>query len=756
MKRAPLCLRLGAAGLLLAMGVAAQEGANPADRLKTAEEELRKLKAEEGAARTEEDSREMARSATREIARAEGEKLDRAKRDLKTAEALVKELGSELATIEKDGAAAADPARRQELEKAKASTGAELEAARVLAAAREENVKRLTASFAREDGLYKEKQADLEAIQRKQAEKVLAARQTEAKLCALKCELAQEALKAAQAKPEPAAAEAALKKCEQARQALGQAELMVLLARQVLGALELSWKTPEKGYRDPDGDAKRLKATFQQLGSETYAAAVRIQGGLEPLPAGQWDEAKARHLLVRAGFGGTPQEVRKLCALGLHKAVDYLVDYAFLPAPDAPFEPLPPGRDDALAANVKQLGIRGAEGLISTRQVGARDHHGSLRTWWARRMVESPRQLQEKLTLFWHGHFAAQFNAVGHTYAMYRQNQLFREHAAGNFGALLYGIVHDPAMLRYLDNNRNVKGKPNENLARELMELFAMGVDQGYTQKDIAEGARALTGYTCDPVDGLFRFAHEQHDRGDKVIFGRCGPWTGDDFVRLILEQPSTSRFIAGKLYAFLAQQEPDREAVERLASVLRANTFELAPMLKNLFLSAKFYSPEVRGTQIKSPVQLVVGTLKDLGIGKLTDYNVVDKALREMGQELFEPPDVKGWRYGRSWITSARVLTRYNRVADLVRSAPRPGGSGADVTAILDAKSCGSPEAVVDALVQALLIQPLPAEKRGALAGALGGLPPGTAWEGRKEEVNARLRNVLVLLMSTPEYQMF
>ncbi len=775
--------RLAFAGFLLwAAGGAAQEGTDLAGRRAAADEACRRAKAEETAARSEEDSREMARSATREIARAEGEKLDRAKRDKRAADALVGELSSELAALEKDARGRTGAAALPEAEKSIAAVRTELEAARELVALREAGVKRLEESFAKEDGLYREKQTDLDAAERRLADKVLAARRAEQMLRGLRLEEAREDLrrknevrdrarealaaatveeekKAARAACEQASAavDAAARACEDARRSSDQAELMVLLARQVQSALELSRKTPDKGYRDPGGDAQKLKDTLRRMSAETYAAAVRLQGGLDPLPPEQWDESKARHLLVRAGFGGTPEETRKLCAQGLHKAVDSLVDYAFLPAPDAPFEILPPGKDDALASQVRQLGIRGAEGLISSRQAAPRDHHNALRTWWVKRMVESPRQLQEKLTLFWHGHFASQFSVVGHTYAMYRQNQLFREHASGNFGTLLYGIVHDGAMLRYLDNHRNVKGKPNENLAREIMELFAMGVDQGYRQIDIIEGARALTGYTCDPVDGLFRFAHEQHDGGQKALFGRPGPWTGDDFVRLLLDQPATSRFVAGKLYAFFAQQEPDRESVERLASVLRANNFELAPTLKNLFLSAKFYSAEVRGTLIKSPVQLVIGTLKDLGITRLADYKAADQALREMGQELFEPPDVKGWRYGRSWITSARVLTRYNRAADLVRTASRPGGAvGADVAILLDAGQRGSAADVVDALARAVLIPSLSPEKRTELIGALGALPPAAAWDARKEEVGAKLRNVLVLLMSTPEFQMF
>ncbi len=387
-----------------------------------------------------------------------------------------------------------------------------------------------------------------------------------------------------------------------------------------------------------------------------YALRIAAAGGLTPLPPERWDYAKARHLLVHAGFGGTPQEVAKLHAMGLYQAVDYLVDFHRQPAALVPFDAAPPTRPDPLEGKLKNDFIRGR--VNGTREAVDNAQLPRVRQWWLKRMVESPRPLQEKLTLFWHGHFATQNSVVGNSFTFYHQNQLFREHSAGNFGGLLYGIVHDPVMLRYLDNNRNVKGQPNENLAREVMELFAMGVDQGYTQADIKEAARALTGYTYDHFTGQFRFVGAQHDEGPKTIFGKTGNWTGDDLVTLILEQPSTARFIAGKLFAFFAYDNPSPETVDRLAFVLRNNQSELAPMLKNLFLSEEFYSDRSLGTQIKSPVQLVVGMLRDLGVKDLTDTGALDAALSNMGQQLLEPPDVKGWREGRSWVNANRVLT--------------------------------------------------------------------------------------------------
>jgi uncharacterized protein (DUF1800 family) len=370
-------------------------------------------------------------------------------------------------------------------------------------------------------------------------------------------------------------------------------------------------------------------------------------------------------------------------------------------------------------------------------------------------MVESPRPLQEKLALFWHGLFASQESVVSNSYTMARQNQLFREHAAGNYGALLYGVVHDPAMIRYLDNNQNVKGKPNENLAREIMELFSMGVDQGYTEKDIIEAARALTGYNYDDTTGSYRFLNSSHDPTDKTIFGQTGPWTGDDLVRLILEKPETSRFIARRIFEAFAYLDPDKATVERLAAVLRRRQYDIEPMLKNLFLSEEFYSPRAMGNQIKNPVELVVGLLRDLGVKQVASYDTIDKATQEMGMQLLEPPDVKGWRYGRSWISSQRLFVRYNSVADLIKSVSYAGKRGADVLALLEAGGCKTSADAVDYLARACLQRPLSESKRTRLIAHLGELPPCGEWSQQRAALNDKLRSLLVLMLSEPEYQM-
>ncbi len=498
-----------------------------------------------------------------------------------------------------------------------------------------------------------------------------------------------------------------------------------------------------------------------ELEQEEAAAEPRLYplraaacGGLELLSPEQWDAAKARHLLVRAGFGGTPDEVARLHAMGLYKAVDHVVEYYRQPAAAVAFDPLPPPRSDPLHERMTVRTMK--DRVVGQRRSVERGQVAALRQAWLRRMVESPRPLQEKLTLFWHGLFASQDSVVQNSYALHRQIQLFREHAGGDYAAMLYGIVHDPAMLRYLDNNQNVKGQPNENLAREILELFSMGVDQGYTEHDIVEAARALTGYTYDEATGAFQYQDALHDHTDKTIFGQTGNWTGDDLVRLILAQPETPRFVARRLFEYFAHEDAEPETIDALATVLRVHDYDLEPLLKNLFMSAEFYSPHTIGAQIKSPVELVVGLLRDLGVKQGANYGAIDGYVQQMGMQLLEPPDVKGWRYGRPWINSQRLFSRYNASAALARAVCQPANAqGVDLLKFVQEGKCENGEQVVDYLARACLIRPLRAEQRQELVAYLGELPPCSDWTSQCDQLRPRLVALAVLLLSTPEYQM-
>jgi uncharacterized protein (DUF1800 family) len=455
--------------------------------------------------------------------------------------------------------------------------------------------------------------------------------------------------------------------------------------------------------------------------------------GLDPLPAGEFTPARARHLLCRAGFGGSAAEVERLCALGLHAAVDELVDFHLQPAGPTP---LAFARDVPSPADLRQLTAEERRARVDQRNRTDRRQLGELRQWWLGAMATSPRPLQEKLVLFWHGHFAAEYRTVRDAVAMQAQNDLFRRHAAGSFKDLLHGIAHDAAMLRYLDADRNVKGKPNENLAREIMELFAMGEGQGYTEADIREGARALTGATFDRRSLEYRFRPAQHDDGQKHLFGREGRFGPDDFVDLILQQPAAARHVAGRLFAFFAYPEPDAADVDSLAATLRSADYQLAPMLKRLFRSRAFYSDRALGTRIKSPAELMVGAVRMLGLQDV-DWRQVDRALAAMGQQLFDPPNVRGWIEGEAWIDTNRILVRHNSVAALLRQQQR---------ALANVVPTGvqSAEQALAVLEPLLLARPLSTDSRARLLESLAPAAPGP-----------RLFALVLLLTTLPEYQL-
>ena len=482
-------------------------------------------------------------------------------------------------------------------------------------------------------------------------------------------------------------------------------------------------------------------------------AKAAAYGGLKPIADSAWNYATARHLLVRAGFGGTPDEVAELHAMGLHRAVSKLVDFTKQPSADIAFVAHPkeqPENYEATLDNNEKTRLRNERRAKDSQQIQ------NMRIWWLRRMIESPRPLEEKLTLFWHGQIPAQYKDVGDSYYMYLQNQLFRNNAAGNFGTLLHGIAHDGAMLKYLNNDTNVKGKANENLAREIMELFSMGRDQGYDEIDIRQGARALTGYTYDPTTGQFRFISQRHDTEPKTIFGKTGNWNGDDFARMILETPYPAKFVARRLFMFFAHGEPSTDTVEAMASVLVLNKYELEPVLENLFLSEEFYSAKAMRTQVKGPIQLVVGLHRDLGL-KDADYAYLVSAVRTMGQDLFEPPSVFGWQAGRTWVTTSRTFSRYNALAEILEKRPRAGKAGVDVIGtLLAGKTFQNHAEVVDYLVKSSCNVPLSPSKRDGLIEYLKPLPPPTEWAAKPDPaVNTRLTRLLVMLICSPEYQL-
>jgi uncharacterized protein (DUF1800 family) len=409
---------------------------------------------------------------------------------------------------------------------------------------------------------------------------------------------------------------------------------------------------------------------------------------LAPIARSDWSYDRARHLIDRAGFGAPPEEIARLAAMTPEQAVASLLDYQSIPNDHlAPFDPsgvwdpslrdFPPSRvaateraertGEALGARVKPAGERRLQPVVDRFFYWLRAtmlETRRLAHWWADRMVATNRPLEEKMALFWHGHFATGEEKIRDYRKMEQQLALLHRHATGNFRALLIEVARDPAMLAYLDAAENVKGAPNENFAREVMELFTMGVGH-YTEKDIREAARAFTGWIDDDLD--FKVDSVKHDDGAKTFLNRTGNFDGVDILNIILEQKVTAEYIAAKLYKFFARENISPDLAARLGAVLRDNDYEIAPLMRTILLSRDFYSPPSVGTRIKGPIELIVSTYRKLGVKNLPGIPDLYLVSRELGQTLLNPPTVAGWAQGRAWITPGLLLARGNFARDVL-----------------------------------------------------------------------------------------
>ena len=418
-----------------------------------------------------------------------------------------------------------------------------------------------------------------------------------------------------------------------------------------------------------------------------FSAAADNSLALQALPASQWNADKARHLLERAGFGATPQEVARFAAMTPQQAVNTLVRYqstpdSFTPFEDSgshddglePFASSRPAATDLANASGESLGVKvKPAGNRRVQQVADRylywlrasrlETH-RLGYWWANRMLTTPRPFQEKLTLFWHGHFATSEEKVHDYRKLLIQNETMRLHANGKFRDLMLAVAKDPAMLAFLDAGVNVKGAPNENFAREIMELFTMGVGN-YTETDIKEAARAFTGWNYDRLKFLVNPA--QHDDSVKTVLGQTGRFDGEQVIDILLAQPATADFIAAKLYRYFVREDLSPELKTQLGRVLRDSGYDIASFMETLLLSQDFYSPASTATRIKPPVELLISTYKKMELKAVPGIPDFNEQTEMLGQKLFYPPNVAGWAHGRSWITPGLLLARGNVIYDTV-----------------------------------------------------------------------------------------
>ena len=376
----------------------------------------------------------------------------------------------------------------------------------------------------------------------------------------------------------------------------------------------------------------------------------------------------ARHLLNRTSFAASIDDINAFSRLTRAQAVDQLLastanNKVATPAPAWSNNFESPRRLRGMSADERKVAQR------EQFEKGA-----ELRGWWMQEMLVTQTPLTEKMVLFWHNHFVSSLQKVRSPVLMYRQNALLRKHALGYFGDMLHAVARDPAMVIYLDGASNRKGQPNENFAREVMELFTMGEGR-YSERDIKEAARAFTGWSIDGETGAFMFRPQAHDNGEKTVLGKTGFIDGGGVLDILLAQPYTAEFIVGKLWREFVSAEPDPVEVKRIAGVFRDSGYNVRSALRAMLLSDAFYAPPYRATLVKSPVELVVGTLRQF---QFTTGDVQPFALvvAQLGQNLFSPPNVKGWPGGNAWINSTTLLARKQFLERLFSAAEmRPAG---------------------------------------------------------------------------------
>jgi uncharacterized protein (DUF1800 family) len=420
---------------------------------------------------------------------------------------------------------------------------------------------------------------------------------------------------------------------------------------------------------------------------------------------------EARHLLSRTTFGATPAEIRAVEALDYAAAVDRLLNArhatALTPAPGWINEGPAELREAQKAAQEK----KGVDGkplkIVRPVQEQARE----LRNWWVDEMLATDQPLVERMTLFWHNHFTSSLEKVRYAPAMYRQNELFRREAFGNFARLLKAVAGDPAMLIYLDGVRSVARQPNENFARELLELFTLG-EGHYTEADIKNAARAFTGWSIDRDTGAFRNYEQAHDHGEKTFLGRTGNFTGEDIVAILLKQPRTAELVVEKLWREFVSLRPDPDEVKRLAAILRNGGYEMKPVLRAMFLSPAFREPGNRGALIKSPIDLIVGSVHMLGL-PVPEKTQLVRMMQGLGQLPFNPPNVKGWAGGESWITTYTLLLRQQFMRRMIEATTVSSMDGNMAAMRPNRRAERKEQAAADEAMQPPMEAPRPVEGR-------------------------------------------
>lgn len=428
-------------------------------------------------------------------------------------------------------------------------------------------------------------------------------------------------------------------------------------------------------------------------------------------------QRRAAHLLRRAGFGSSRAMIDEFAALDWNTAVDRLLNYQ--------------GVDNsAMAAQVAALN---ANDPANPQQLRAR---------WLTRMAYTARPLEEKMVLFWHNHFATGISKVKDAVAMQRQNDLFRAHALDNFDVIVKAVARDPAMLIWLDSNTNRKAHPNENWARELMELFTLGIGN-YSETDVKESARAWTGWF--ERQGAFYFNRNQHDTGSKTILGKTANFNGDDVVDLLVQQPATAKYIASKLIKWFVTDTPDAAMVQRISDVYFSSRYSIRAMVEAILKSAEMQA--AYRNQIKSPVDFAIGLIRALEMQKV-DTKLAG-APAQMNMDLYNPPSVKGWDWGTPWISTntyfARATTANNILAQLGVDKPYY----VNVVGPLQRAGISKPTDAVEYYLDLLCDGDVSDGTRSELLGYLGNV------DLSKPDSEAKVRGMVHLILASPAYQL-
>jgi uncharacterized protein (DUF1800 family) len=408
----------------------------------------------------------------------------------------------------------------------------------------------------------------------------------------------------------------------------------------------------------------------------------------EPNDGQEWNRTLAAHLFRRATFGATAAQI----------------DAAVKQSPASVVEQIMRGSED-------KGGFRRQSDELPSTLLSTGDPR-QLAAWWVYVLLHTAHPVLERMTLFWHGHFATSAEKVTDAALMLEQNRLLRRYALGDFRPLVQEISRDPAMLVYLDSATNRKAHPNENFARELMELFCLG-EGHYSEKDVLELARCFTGWEIKL--GRFRFNRFQHDSASKTVLGKSGAFFDGESIDWVLEQPQAAQFIVGKLYRHFVCDEPDPtpKLLEPLANELRDRDWQIGYIVQRILGSQIFFSPHALGRKVRSPVDLAVGLLRSLE--GTTNTHQLAAELHQNGQGLFFPPNVKGWDGGRAWINSSTILGRANMTARLIGDEKTRFGGG-KLDTYFERLGADSPDQIVDLLIDLLLPQPLPPHSRDRL----------------------------------------